>query len=320
MKFIGELKENRYPNCKSFSDKLTNLDIENNIDIACSPKTIQRDIKILKEQFNAPISFDYEKNGFYLKHHGWNFYHPIYSESEMMTSVLGAKIAEDILPEPLKSNIRTAVDYKLATNNPDFLDKTEIRSFFTSFSEGNIKVSPQIFGSLFEAWKNHNTVEISYETPTKELSVRKIDPYIITSYKGTWYTKAWCHLRNSIRLFAVHRIKQINITEFTFEVDESVITNFNKNDPFDFTFENVENIELLFTKEISHYIIERCNLNNYTYKINNDGSLLVHIKSAPKYNILCWILCEGNNAKILKPQSLIDDIKIHAAKILEQYL
>jgi len=153
---------------------------------------------------------------------------------------------------PMQALLSYNVDYKLATNNPDFLDKTEIRSFFTSFAEGNIKVSPQIFGSLFEAWKNHNTVEISYETPAKELSVRKIDPYIITFYKGTWYTKAWCHLRNSIRLFAVHRIKQITLTELTFEVDESVITNFNENNPFDFKFENVENIELLFSKEIAN--------------------------------------------------------------------
>ncbi|MEI6056924.1 MAG: hypothetical protein WCR55_12810 [Lentisphaerota bacterium] len=105
LKFVGELKENRYPNCKSFTEELNKVDIDDNVSINCSTKTIQRDIKLLKEYFKAPIEFNTEFNGFYLTNHGWDFNAPLYSEEELLASVLGAKFAQDLMPEPLKSEI-----------------------------------------------------------------------------------------------------------------------------------------------------------------------------------------------------------------------
>ena len=77
IKLIGKLKENRYPNCSSFAEELKEANIDDNLNISCSAKTVQRDIKLLKDYFNAPIEFNGEKNGFYLKHHGWRFTPPI---------------------------------------------------------------------------------------------------------------------------------------------------------------------------------------------------------------------------------------------------
>jgi predicted DNA-binding transcriptional regulator YafY len=319
IKIVGELKENRYPNCISFSKKLKKMDLDENISLSCSPKTIQRDIKLLKNCFNAPIKFDTERNGFYLAHHGWNFYHPIYSDSEMLASVLGAKIAEDFLPEPLKSEVRKAVDFQLATNNPDFLDTANISSFITSFSKSNIKIPATIFGDLFEAWKNHNSVEIVYESADRKSSTRIIDPYIITFYNGNWYTKAWCHLRKDIRFFALHRIRKIEITQLTYEFDKTVLENYDINNPFNYKLETINNVELVFSKYSAKYIIDRCIANNYKYNYNNNGSVKVYIESASKYEILCWILCEGSNVKIIRPLSLIENIKQHCLEIINQY-
>ena len=319
IKLVGELKENRYPNCISFSEKLRKMDLDENISLACSPKTVQRDIKLLKNCFNAPIKFDTEKNGFYLAHHGWNFYHPIYSDSEMLASVLGAKIAEEFLPEPLKSEVRKAVDFQLATNNPDFLDTANISSFITSFSKNNIKIPANIFGKLFEAWKSHHSVEINYETADRKSSTRIIDPYIITFYNGNWYTKAWCHLRKEIRFFALHRIKKIIVTESTYEFDKNILENYDKLNPFNYQSESIKGVELVFNKYSGKYIIDRCIANDYNYNYNSNGSVQVYIESESKYDILCWILCEGSNVKVIKPLSLIKDIKNHCQKILKHY-
>lgn len=48
VKFVAQLKENRYPNCKTFAEKLYNSAVDTTGRLACYPKTIQRDIKILK--------------------------------------------------------------------------------------------------------------------------------------------------------------------------------------------------------------------------------------------------------------------------------
>jgi len=46
------MKEKRYPNAISFSERLREEDINENRNISCTAKTIQRDIRILKDDFN----------------------------------------------------------------------------------------------------------------------------------------------------------------------------------------------------------------------------------------------------------------------------
>jgi predicted DNA-binding transcriptional regulator YafY len=72
VKLAAVLKENRPVNAHSFADELRRMDMYENINIACGPKMIIRDIKTLKNDFNAPIEFDPSKNSYYLASHGWN--------------------------------------------------------------------------------------------------------------------------------------------------------------------------------------------------------------------------------------------------------
>ena len=67
------LKANKYPNCSSFAAIMQKLDLEENLNVACTPKTIHRDIQTLKNDFNAPIEFDPSMNGYFLTDPSWNF-------------------------------------------------------------------------------------------------------------------------------------------------------------------------------------------------------------------------------------------------------
>ena len=85
-------------------------------------RTVFRDVQILKEEFHCPLAYDRRNKGYYLKHHGWDFNCPAdLSESALLALIIGAKIAEDVIPEPLKGRIKIAVDEILKGNNPDFL-------------------------------------------------------------------------------------------------------------------------------------------------------------------------------------------------------
>jgi len=161
IRLVGELKQNRYPNCTSFAKKLREADIDENLNLSCSAKTIQRDIKLLKEEHNAPIEYDSEHKGYYLKHHGWNFSAPLLNEDFLLSSILGAKVAEDIIPEPLKSQIREAVDAELSVNNPDFLDTALIETFIIA-SGVKVVIDPKVFKTLFMGWQLRNSVKIKY--------------------------------------------------------------------------------------------------------------------------------------------------------------
>lgn len=118
IRLTSQLKENRYPNCSTFASEMRKADLDENLNLACTAKTIYRDIQILKNDFNAPIKFDFKRNGYYLTLHNWSFPCPkIFDDTEMLSAVLGARVAAYIFPDPLKSNIRKCVDHVPARQN-----------------------------------------------------------------------------------------------------------------------------------------------------------------------------------------------------------
>ena len=105
VRLVASLKENRYPNCSSFAAELRKADVNENINIACTPKTVARDIQVLKNDFGAPIKFSAAKNGYYLTKRSWNFSCPqFFEDTAVFSAVLGARVAEHIFPEPLKQD------------------------------------------------------------------------------------------------------------------------------------------------------------------------------------------------------------------------
>ena len=314
IRLVGELKENRYPNCSSFAAKLRESDIDENLNLSCSSKTIQRDIKLLKEEHGAPIEYDSEMKGFYLQHHGWNFNAPLLNDDFLLSSILGAKTAQDIIPDPLKSQIRKAVDSELTVNNPDFLDTALIETFIVA-SGVKVKIDSNIFKVLFSAWQYRRSVNIKYLSHTEDETQRLIDPYFLTYYNSAWYVKGFCHLKNDVRVFAIHRINKAEITDYTFETDEKIISEGQKKGS-PFKFDEISNIEVWCSKEIAGYVIEQRQESDQKVTENDDGSVIVRIPSAPKLDIIKWVLSEGGEAKVLKPEWLWNEIIKKAQKIV----
>ena len=107
IRLVAQLKENRYPNCSSFASDMRKADLDENLNVACTPKPVFRDIQTLKNDFDAPIAFDKTRNGYYLSKRDWNFSCPqTFEESEMLAAVLGARIAEHIFPKARPTSLR----------------------------------------------------------------------------------------------------------------------------------------------------------------------------------------------------------------------
>lgn len=162
VRLVAQLKENRYPNCASFAADMRKADIEENLNLSCTAKTIARDIQVLKRDFNAPIDFDPSRNGYYLTHHEWTFSCPqIFDDSCMLSAVLGARVAEHIFPQPMRTQIRDAVNFLLTNNNPDFLDTAQVDSLVV-IPSNRTKIDAKVFMPLFYAWQNHKVCHIAY--------------------------------------------------------------------------------------------------------------------------------------------------------------
>ena len=312
MRIAALLKENRYPNSEFLVKEFRRIAVEEELDIDCGKKTILRDMKVLEEDFGCPLAFDRARNGYYLKHHGWDFIAPaLLDENEMLAAVIGARIAEEIFPAPLKNKIRNAVDYLLQNNNPDFLDTANMESL-NILSGLYANIEPVIFQTIFLGWQSHRRVKISYANWQGVLTERIIEPHTLVFFNNSWYTKAFCRLKKQPRTFALLRIKKAELLDGVFEPDRDIIASVN---PDDFLgFEKITNVKL---RAVSYALDRLKSSPLHTHQvIHEDGS--VEIPAVAKEVLFPFILSQEGNVQLLEPAGLKAELKATLLKMLEQ--
>lgn len=312
VKLASMLKQGEYPNAVKFSDMLCKADLYDNENIACTPKTIRRDIQYLKEKCHAPIEFDYKRNGYYVTHTGWDLYFPVLQDEVMLASLLGSRLAQDLMPEPIKTEITDAVDRQLTTNSPDFLDTAFIDSLIAA-SGVKVRIEPDIFLAVFTAWQKHMALDIKYRDKDGEVSDRRIEPHVLTYYNSAWYIKGVCYKQDDIRVFAIHRIIEAEDAGF-FEPDPLLIQRAKGGKIFE--YKTISDIEIRCSKAIAGYVCEQHEFYDEQIQENKDGSVTVHVPAAPEHEIVKWILSEAGNAKVIKPKSLAKKIVAAAEKVI----
>ncbi len=313
IRLAAQLKENRYPNCTTFAEELCKADLRENLNLACTAKTIFRDIQTLKDDFAAPIKFDYKRNGYYLAHHGWTFSCPqIYDESEMLSAVLGARIAEHIFPDPLRQKIRDAVDYMLVYNNPDFLDKMQMDSLVV-IPGNRTEIDADIFMPLFRAWQEHERCRILYADSRGCTTERDFEPHAMIFFEGIWYTKGFCCTRNEMRTLVVPRIKAIQPLKRFFETRTDITATVTVDAIFG--AELVSNAVIHCDEYLTKFIETRPLHPEQLVTINPDGTSEIRIKSIPRYRLITWIMHQCGRAKLIEPASITETIRDFASKI-----
>lgn len=311
MSLAAALKENLYPNCESFS-----RECNANARCECSAKTVQRDIKALKEYFHAPIEFSYEHNGYYLTHHGWNFECPILEENQLVARVLSAKIAEDIAPNNLRDKIIADKNEMLTQNNPNFLDSALIKSFFVA-SGLSVSINPEVFESVFNAWVEHRCLKIKYRDSLGQITNRIIEPHALVYLEAAWFIRANCHERDACRTFAVHRILETSMTEYEFTPDSKLIDNVIQGELFDYP--PVKNILLECEESVIQLIEERPIHSKQKIKKTEDKIHTVSIPLSSEYALLRWIFNQQGRVRLLEPLKTKNKIAAMLKKMLEKH-
>jgi proteasome accessory factor B len=78
---------------------------------------------------------------------------------------------------------------------------------------GAVHPTPDLAGKLELLWNaagGRKWVEMAYYSPRSgEITRRRVDPYGLALRRGLWSLVGWCHLRQGIRTFHVHRIRDL---------------------------------------------------------------------------------------------------------------
>jgi len=316
VRLVAQLKENRYPNCVSFADELRKLDTEENLNLSCTPKTISRDIAVLKHDFDAPIAFDSIQNGYYLTNHNWSFNCPqILDDTCMLSAVLGARVAEHIFPSPMRERIRDAVNYLLTNNNPSFLDSAQVDSLVV-IPSNKAPIDADVFMPLFQAWQRHEICRISYTDSRGNDTERNFEPHALIFYDGVWYAKGVSHNRR-IRTFSLARMKSVVLSGVHFTSDPKIIATASEEGIFD--HETVSDVVVHCDDQLAKIIQTRPLHHEQEVVECPDGGCDIHVKEMTRFHLLTWVMHQCGRATIIEPRDCRREVKGFAELLLRNH-
>lgn len=315
MKFVAEMKKNNYPNAGSFVKLLRKADVDENIACACSTRTILRDIETLQKDYHAPIDYDASRRGYYLKNPDWEFAVPIMSDDILSMTLLGTKLASDILPEPIKTDVNLAVEKALAGNSSEFFDEAMIESLLCATGI-KAAVDPAIFKKVFDGWRRHQALALTYSKPNGEISERKFEPHIIAFYHGIWYVKGYEFLTKNVKSYAIQRITGAAFGVGTFETDKKLLEQTKRNGLFEYP--KIDGIRLRCDGSIGFYLYEHQKTKKFKIERQDDGSLIITLRPAFEHDVIRWVLGEGGKIEVLEPSGLRAKVAAAGKRIWER--
>jgi predicted DNA-binding transcriptional regulator YafY len=153
----------------------------------------------------------------------------------------------------------------------------------------------------------------------KKESRRKVDPYRIWFFNGTFYLIGFCHVRNEVRIFALDRIKMLHQTKDSFEIADSFDIDEFLGASFGVYQGEPTQVKIRFSSEVAGYIREKIWHESQKLEPQEDGSLIFEAVVAGTDEIKYWILGWGSHAHVLEPESLKEEIVTETMATLNLY-
>ena len=280
------------------------------------PRSIKRDIAVLKEEFNAPIavSRSTDEAGYYYER-PFRLAPEPFSDQELLALSMALQIAETFYANSFVPAIKGALEK---------LRHVQIDAGCQASNElaGNVSLlaepaPPETikdtihFNDLLKAIEQRRQVRMTYYTMSRdEETQRTIDPYHLYHFDGLWYVYGHCHLRHENRDFAINRIRALTLlpTIFIPPCQDAIRRQLG------LRFANISDepitISIWFDKESARRIRERIWHPSQQITVNeDDGSCVLTMTVTGLDTVTRWVLSFGKHAMPLSPKRFVNRIK-----------
>lgn len=306
------IRNGEYPNANKLNEKLRT---------DFSRSTFGRYIDILKTEYDAPIEFDYRKNGYYYTDSTFSLNQVMLKEGELLTLSTILPLLEQYKNTPMEKAFRDLMN-KLVQMLPDSItvDSAFINNEVHFISDPITILEDGVFKNVLKATKLHQTLEMEYKTAQNtDYEQRLFDPYHMICQKSSWYLLGYSHHSKAIRLYAMPRIRNCVITNNKFSIPKD----FRLEDHIDVQMgawgssgEQFK-VEIEFEKGLKTYVMERTWHDGQIIRENPDGSVYLSFKTNQLGQTASWVMSFSGGAKVLNPPELRAQIKEAAQRILE---
>ena len=171
----------------------------------------------------------------------------------------------------------------------------------------------QKFSILKTAILNKKLVSFNYYGSNGEKTERTVEPLKLVFKGYAWYVYAYCHVKNDFRIFKVSRIKNLTMKESSF------IRDCPKNIPIEPRQANLKMVSVVLKihQRLGFRVFDEFGYDSI--KENGDGSFTVAVDLPDDEWLYGYILSFGEDAEVIDPKYIRDNLKKKLKKCLQKY-
>ncbi|QEM66836.1 transcriptional regulator [Geobacter sp. FeAm09] len=176
------------------------------------------------------------------------------------------------------------------------------------------------FEELQRALLHQYRVRLSYAKKGRgEHEEYEVDPYTLVFHKGGIYLLGYAHNRKAMRLFALERVRGIEVTRQRFEIPEGYQPEANFKSAFGLVSDTPMQVRVRFSPEVAHAVKERIWMPDQRMRTDKDGRLTLEFEAAGEMELVSWILSYGMHAEVLDPPELRREVKRQVREMRQYY-
>ena len=263
---------------------------DDNLHIGFSKRTLQRDIKEIRNVFGIDIEYSKSQKGYFISQNekeNMNFQRMM----EAFDIFNSLNLAQDLTP-------------------------------FIHLERRRPQGTENLYG-LHHAIKNRFQIKFTYQKFwEEEISERMVEPYALKEFKNRWYILAKDSKDNKIKSFALDRLTNLEITRQTYQNPD----NYNIEQHFRYCFgiispndEEPQDIILSFDPFQGKYIKTLPLHHTQKVLVDNEEEMQIKLKLCLTHDLLMELLSFSDNMKVIEPKSLAEEIKDAHKKAYIQY-
>lgn len=311
--FFKETDENQE---LSFEDLVKRLTEEYGKDYEVSIKAIKDDIKILREYDTYLIE---NKNKYGKK---------MYSQQDRLFEINELRTLIDAISSA--GSISTGDKERLIGKIRQLTSENLAQALFNQiYSEMKIINEDNTFrinlDKIHVAIQNKNKINFKYgrydinKNFKLNEKIYAVDPYGLVWDNGFYYLVGYDENKEKIINFRIDRIRNVIIKDEKYEENLEFKLSTHLNSCFNMYPGDIKSIEMKFHKHLINAIIDKFGINVDIKEVEEDYFIL-YTRAAINTGLVRWILNWGSDAMVLKPNSLVEEVKKEIKKMHEMYL
>ena len=288
----------------------------------CNEKTIRRYIQEIEYHRQAPYSI---QNGWVRIDHEQRTQQSLINgywlDNQTIQGLVHTYQLINNLPKELTQLAKKPLQKTLNTLQTTPLSKHSLKKHIQIIPSLPVSTNQQIFQQILDAILDKQQIHIHYwKRKDNSHSERTLSPQKIILYKDQWYLDAYCHLKQDLRTFNLIAITQITRqTKAAKKIAHKQLKQHYTTSYGIFAGKKTHTAIIHFNPTTARWI-QHCQWHpDQSIQQQKDGSIHLHIPYHNATELIADILKWGENATVLAPEQLIEEIKHKIAQMHKNY-